>query len=251
LPGGVFTEGDPMVPVPATEVSDDWLNAVQEEIVGVITAAEIDLDKADNGQLVVAISTLIAAQIGELNTWRKSNILVPRFWRSTTLPNNHAWANGDAITLSDWPEAKLIVDAGGLAGMLLPSDASTEIIAANRGKFRLSADGVYLYLPNLGTQFLRGWTPGSARAAGSWQQNAVQPGITSMLGPLWTTSSDSVVVVSGNVSNVFADGEANPRVMQEGAYYRMLTTVNQRMSSETAPDNIASPVILYLGRRPI
>ena len=59
LPGGVFTEGDPMVPVPATEVSADWLNAVQEETVSVIAAAGIALDKQDNAQLLAAIVALI------------------------------------------------------------------------------------------------------------------------------------------------------------------------------------------------
>jgi len=61
LPGGTFTEGDPMVPVPATEVSADWLNAVQAELAAVITAAGIALDKQDNAQLAKAIAALLAA----------------------------------------------------------------------------------------------------------------------------------------------------------------------------------------------
>lgn len=50
-PDHKFTEGDPAVPVAATTVSAEWLNAVQEELVAVITGAGLELKKSDNGQL--------------------------------------------------------------------------------------------------------------------------------------------------------------------------------------------------------
>ena len=34
-----FTEGDPTIPIAATTVTADWLNAVQEEIAAVIAGA--------------------------------------------------------------------------------------------------------------------------------------------------------------------------------------------------------------------
>ena len=58
-PDHKFTEGDPAVPVAATTVSAAWLNAVQEELVGVITGAGLELQKSDNGQLRQAIGQLI------------------------------------------------------------------------------------------------------------------------------------------------------------------------------------------------
>ena len=58
-PDNKFTEGDPAVPVAATTVSAEWLNAVQEELVAVITGAGLELKKSDNGQLRQAISQLI------------------------------------------------------------------------------------------------------------------------------------------------------------------------------------------------
>ena len=58
-PDNKFTEGDPAVPVAATTVSAEWLNAVQEELVGVITGAGLELQKSDNGQLWQAIGQLI------------------------------------------------------------------------------------------------------------------------------------------------------------------------------------------------
>ena len=58
-PDNKFTEGDPAVPVAATTVSAEWLNAVQEELVAVITGAGLELKKSDNGQLWQAIGQLI------------------------------------------------------------------------------------------------------------------------------------------------------------------------------------------------
>lgn len=58
-PDHKFTEGDPAVPVAATTVSAEWLNAVQEELVAVITGAGLELKKSDNGQLWQAIGKLI------------------------------------------------------------------------------------------------------------------------------------------------------------------------------------------------
>lgn len=54
-----FTEGDPGTGTPATQVTEDWLNAVQEEIAGVIEGAGDTLDKPDNAQLYDAINTMI------------------------------------------------------------------------------------------------------------------------------------------------------------------------------------------------
>lgn len=60
-PDNRFTEGDPAIPVPATVVSADWLNAVQEELVAVVTGAGLELDKAENDQLWQAIGQAITA----------------------------------------------------------------------------------------------------------------------------------------------------------------------------------------------
>ncbi|SFW54325.1 hypothetical protein SAMN03159376_02091 [Pseudomonas sp. NFACC09-4] len=58
-----FTEGDPVSAVPATEVTGDWLNAVQEEIAAVIVSAGLTLNKANNAQLLAAITQKITAAI--------------------------------------------------------------------------------------------------------------------------------------------------------------------------------------------
>lgn len=56
---GRFTEGDPSVPVPATTVSADWLNAVQEEVIAVMTAAGLAPAKNDNAQLLAALKNVV------------------------------------------------------------------------------------------------------------------------------------------------------------------------------------------------
>lgn len=50
-PGNRFTEGDPGLSIPATVVSDEFLNNVQEEIILPIEKMGIALDKLDEGQL--------------------------------------------------------------------------------------------------------------------------------------------------------------------------------------------------------
>ncbi|WP_418449369.1 hypothetical protein, partial [Bilophila wadsworthia] len=106
---------------------------------------------------------------------RLSMIGVPRYWRSTTLPANHVWANGDLVLFSDWPELKKVYDGGGFTGMLLAYNATSATIAANLGKWRPNAaNPTGLYVPKLSDQFFRGWRPGAGREAGSWQGDAIR-----------------------------------------------------------------------------
>lgn len=58
---GQWTEGNPSTGTPATEITEDWMNAVQNELENVIvTGAGITLNKASNSQLLLAIQTIIA-----------------------------------------------------------------------------------------------------------------------------------------------------------------------------------------------
>ncbi len=55
----LFTEGNPGLGIPATVVTDDWANDVQEEIVNVILDQGIALIKGTQTQLLDAIKALI------------------------------------------------------------------------------------------------------------------------------------------------------------------------------------------------
>lgn len=53
---GYFTEGNPGAGVPATVVTADWLNAIQEELIGlIVTVGGLAPDKASTTQLVTAL----------------------------------------------------------------------------------------------------------------------------------------------------------------------------------------------------
>jgi hypothetical protein len=60
-----FHPGNPATGQQATLVDQDWLNAVQEEIVNVILEANLDLEKGTNTQLAEAIVALIAGVVGD------------------------------------------------------------------------------------------------------------------------------------------------------------------------------------------
>ncbi len=60
-PGNFFTEGNPSLSILATEVSDDWLNDVQEELTTVIEGQGIALVKGLQTQLQSAIFSMIGA----------------------------------------------------------------------------------------------------------------------------------------------------------------------------------------------
>lgn len=104
--------------------------------------------------------------INKLNEFfRKSFIGVPRYWKSTVLPENHCWANGDFVEFADWPELKQVYEAGGFEGMLLPWDADVETQKTNLGKWRPDvAKPTGLFTPNLSGQFFRNWVLGDGQA---------------------------------------------------------------------------------------
>lgn len=56
---GLFVDGNPATGTPGTILSAVWLNAVQEEIIAVLTAAGIAVDISKTDQLSTAINTLL------------------------------------------------------------------------------------------------------------------------------------------------------------------------------------------------
>jgi microcystin-dependent protein len=58
---GYFTKGDPGTGTLATVPGQDWFNSVQEELIGIITAAGLTPSKANNAQLITAIKAISSA----------------------------------------------------------------------------------------------------------------------------------------------------------------------------------------------
>ena len=178
---------------------------------------------------------------------RLSFIGVPRYWRSTTLPAGHVWANGDLALFADWPELKKIYDAGGFAGMLLAYNANSATIAANLGKWRPNAaNPTGLYVPKLSEQFFRGWTQGTGREAGSAQGDAARN--ISANAPYLSTNqigaqaegAFSWHTLIGPLTLITYETEASGGLSFESS--RVVPT-----AEENRPVNVALPVCIYLG----
>ena len=189
---------------------------------------------------------------------RLSMIGVPRYWRSTTLPANHVWANGDLVLFSDWPELKKVYDGGGFTGMLLAYNAASATIAANLGKWRPNAaNPTGLYVPKLSDQFFRAWTgrgnaggynaPGLPNIQGvSGGDNCLTTHVLS-IGSVWT----GPLRVGYNLESAgeVYERRANP---YEGLYGGMQFDASRAnaiygASQTVMPASINLSVILYLG----
>lgn len=59
---GFFTGGNPATGTPATILDADWFNAVQAELLNVLTAAGIAPAKGTNNQVLAAITALLGAK---------------------------------------------------------------------------------------------------------------------------------------------------------------------------------------------
>ena len=181
---------------------------------------------------------------------RLSMIGVPRYWRSTTLPAGHVWANGDLALFADWPELKKIYDAGGFTGMLLAYNATSATIAANLGKWRPNAaNPTGLYVPNLSEQFFRAWTGGAGREAGSWMTDTGRTiqGMVNYdhLAPMETTGVFSTAPGDGNGYNmsVTSQNHGPTNFTIDSA----LMWGSDHVGSAFAPEHVLLPVVLYLG----
>ena len=275
-PDAAYQNGNPSAGIPGSIVPAAAIEHPQRELLHVILKAGLTPDEDTLTQLYEAIVKIVGVevplasvmeaglvkigdglQIGEdgtlsvkssdlLEDWRKSWIGVPRYWRSTVLPDDYCWANGDFISFSNWPELHAVYEAGGLEGMLLGWDATEEEQAANLGKWRPdSSIPTGLYTPALSGQFFRNWGPDqSERPSGSWQGDALQGHWHSITdddgrkfagytdggnGPGWGAGYGETQVQARAI--ISADGYGLPRV-----------------AIETRPVNISQPVILYLGR---
>ena len=159
----------------------DGLNITPEGLLSVLvaTSKQNGIMRPDGTTCTVEDGVLKVLQQSNdyMEAWRKSWIGVPRYWRSTELPDNHCWANGDLIYFNDWPELKEIYEAGGFEGMLMGWDADVETQKANLGKWRPNAAiPTGLYTPALSGQFFRNWGPGDGGGAGTAGGNFAQWG---------------------------------------------------------------------------
>ena len=69
---GYFTKGNPGTGTPATVVTDDWLNSIQEENIAILAAAGITPSKTVRNQVLVALTTLFggSGSLGVSGWWK-------------------------------------------------------------------------------------------------------------------------------------------------------------------------------------
>ena len=274
-PDAAYQNGNPSAGIPGSIVPAAAIEHPQRELLHVILKAGLTPDENTLTQLYEAIVKIVGVevplasvmeaglvkigdglQIGEdgtlsvkssdlLEDWRKSWIGVPRYWRSTVLPDDHCWANGDFISFSNWPELHAVYEAGGLEGMLLGWDATEEEQAANLGKWRPdSSIPTGLYTPALSGQFFRNWGHGAEEAAGAWGRDEIR----NMRGTLqyaYAGTSDA------STTGVFTHEMATNGPQGGGKYWATLTFDASRVvptGVQNVPQHIWQPAVLYLGR---
>ncbi|MFR6035834.1 MAG: hypothetical protein ACLUH8_05120 [Desulfovibrio piger] len=229
----------------------DGLNITPEGLLSVLvaTSKQNGIMRPDGTTCTVEDGVLKVLQQSNdyMEAWRKSWIGVPRYWRSTELPDNHCWANGDLIYFNDWPELKEIYEAGGFEGMLMGWDADVETQKANLGKWRPNAAiPTGLYTPALSGQFFRNWGLGAGNNAGAWGRDEIRNihgsagdyiwGAENFTGALSTSKNQGVVVTTGG-------GSSYPRKNMEFDASKSVPT-----GPENVPPHVWQPAILYLGR---
>lgn len=274
-----YQNGNPSAGVPGSIVPAAAIEHPQRELLHVILKAGLTPDENTLTQLYEAIVKIVGVevplasvmeaglvkigdglQIGEdgtlsvkssdlLEDWRKSWIGVPRYWRSTVLPDDHCWANGDFISFSNWPELHAVYEAGGLEGMLLGWDATEEEQAANLGKWRPdSSIPTGLYTPALSGQFFRNWGPGADSQAGAWERDAIR-NIAGRIGLIDRDQrrEESEPTAPFAVRTVSYGPETNTGI-DYGAIANMDISLSVPTGPQNVPQHVWQPAILYLGR---
>ena len=276
-PDAAYQNGNPSAGIPGSIVPAAAIEHPQRELLHVILKAGLTPDEDTLTQLYEAIVKIVGVevplasvmeaglvkigdglQIGEdgtlsvkssdlLEDWRKSWIGVPRYWRSTVLPDDYCWANGDFISFSNWPELHAVYEAGGLEGMLLGWDATEEEQAANLGKWRPdSSIPTGLYTPALSGQFFRNWGPGADSQAGVWGRDEIR-NITGNIGLTHAGSRNGTGALKpSDGTQVFSHWD--------GSYLGSNTSLgfDASLSIPTGPQNVPQhvwqPLVIYLGR---
>ena len=271
-PDAAYQNGNPSAGIPGSIVPAAAIEHPQRELLHVILKAGLTPDENTLTQLYEAIVKIVGVevplasvmeaglvkigdglQIGEdgtlsvkssdlLEGWRKSWIGVPRYWRSTVLPDDHCWANGDFISFSNWPELHAVYEAGGLEGMLLGWDATEEEQAANLGKWRPdSSIPTGLYTPALSGQFFRNWAPGIDEGAGQWHRDEIR-NITG------TVDTGTGIFGATGAFSVVESGKEQTSAGSYNSDFKFDASFVVPTGPQNVPPHVWQPVILYLGR---
>lgn len=206
-----FKEGDVLTGDPATSLSADWFNNVQEELCAVIEGATLTLDANNRTQVRAAIAAMISTAVAgfqaQIDSLASTNVVpagaVAHFARNTA-PTG--WLAADGATVSRTTYATLFAAIGTTFGA---GDGSTTF-----------------KLPDLRGEFVRGWDNGrgvdSGRNFGTFQADELK------------SHSHSVTLPVDNDSSAGSDDESISSLGGSQTYGTSSTGGN-----ETRPRNIA------------
>jgi hypothetical protein len=219
-PGGLFTEGNPDSGVPATVVTDDWMNAVQAEICNAITSAGIALNKADNTQLADAIALLVrrAKPIGTVITG---------YWLNA--PTGTLLLQGQEVSRTTYADLWAHVQAQAV----VVTDA--EWAAGEKSQFSSGNGTTTFRLPDLRDEFIR--VRASGRSLGSRQDDAVGPHQHNMDFEAFSEASGGTTNHDG-----FVVGSADASL---GDYTNDVAIQNNAGTTETRPRNTALTAAIF------
>ena len=106
-----FTRGNPQTGVPATAFDDDYFDAVQEELAGIVEAAGINLNKTNRAQVLAALKKLFLQSGNNLSEIKDAGQAAV----AQTLANlglgelSTAGVNGGSVTASGYITIPMII----------------------------------------------------------------------------------------------------------------------------------------------
>lgn len=208
-PGGLWTEGDPVGGVPATIVSDYWMNDTQENLIALLTAASITPIKNDFTQITAAVRKVAAGRLLRTSVYTHiagvQNVSV----------NGGAFTPTGATTFSTLPATtKTIAEGCGGGG---GSGAITATGAANFSVTGGGAGGSYGMGEYAGAIVAAAVTIGAAGTAGVAPGGAGGNGGTTSLGALLSISGGSASTGAGALTGNSTFGGAQPTKTVTGA----------------------------------
>lgn len=133
--GSYFSDGDENLGIQGTELTADWTNAVQEELVNVATVGDVPLDKHDNTQVLKGIQRLIADMRRELELERAGEIF---FWAGYGQPPGRVLLCDGSPFPRDGETARLFEVIGTIYGA--GDGATTANLPDGRGVFPRGLD---------------------------------------------------------------------------------------------------------------
>lgn len=133
-----FTDGNPANGIPATVVTAEFMNDIQENIVHIIEIARTGMNKGDKTNLFDAIQRLIATRIPDLSSIASVQTGSIIIWPTGSVPTGYLECNGVAISRLTYEKLYRVIGT---------------VYGNGNGRTTFN-------IPDLRGEFIRGWAHG-------------------------------------------------------------------------------------------